>query len=48
MAREDKYFYFPKDTQLKLFHFGNNLATDYVSVNVIISLYKIPDNFVLC
>lgn len=46
MAREDKYFYFRKDTELKLFNFGNNLATDYVSVNVIMSLCKIPDIFV--
>ena len=46
MAGEDRYFYFPKNIQLKLFHFGNNLATDFVSVNVIMSSYKIPDVFV--
>lgn len=46
MAREEEYFYFPKNIRLKLIHFGNNLATDYVSINVIMSSYKIPDTCV--
>jgi hypothetical protein len=44
MAREDKYFYFPKNIQLKLFHVGNNLATDYVSVKFLIFVYDVDES----